>query len=236
VTLRPQVGSADTAHRPHWTVGAEVDITPHARRRYPDPMTAVPRGSGPDPFAGLDSVDWAKFRPRDGRHAERDAREIPDLIRGLAAAQGETAHRWGAALKDTLVHGHSGLYFRTVEPTAPFLIELCRSERPEVAAEALSLLLACIGDDGPFHPEPRHPDNTLLSELVTQTRAIIVAGRQAYYPWLRSAHLEARINALELLSVLEPEAPEFQGELARLAAADGDFRIQQAIREIRVGR
>lgn len=172
------------------------------------------------------------FRHR--RDAEHDASEIPDLVRGLAAAEGEAAHAWGVRLHGALVHGHSGLYFRTVEPTAPFLIELCRCGRPEVAAEALSLLLSCIGDDGPFHPEPlRIRDQRELSELVTRTRAIVHAGRAAYYPWLRSAHLEARIGALELLGVLEPEAPEFQQELARLEASDGNFRIQHAIREIR---
>jgi hypothetical protein len=185
-------------------------------------------------FAGLDSVDWARFRPRSPTNAERDAREIPHLIRGLAAAKGRAAHQWGAALKGALVHGHSGLYFRTVEPAAPFLIELCRSERPEVAAEALSLLLDCIGDDGPFNPEPIRPDDTELSELASRTRAVIRGGRDAYYPWLRSAHPEARVSALELLSVLEPEAPQFQQELARLEASDGNYRMQQAIREIRL--
>lgn len=177
-------------------------------------------------------VDWAKFRPRDPRDAARDACEIPDLIRGLATAEGQAAHEWGEALKDALVHGHSGLYFRTAEPAAPFLIELCRCERPEVAAEALSLLLSCIGDDGPFHPEPLRPDDTQLSEFITRTRAIIHSGRAAYYPWLRSAHVGARIGALELLGLLEPTAPEFQRELARLAASDGNYWIQQAIREI----
>jgi hypothetical protein len=197
-------------------------------------MIASPGGSRPEPFAGLDSVDWAKFRPRDPRDAERDACEIADLIRGLAAAEGRAAHEWGEALRGALIHGHSGLYFRTVEPAAPFLIELCRLERPEVAAEALSLLLSCIGDDGPFHPEPLRPDDTELSEFVTRTRAIIHAGRAAYYPWLRSSHFVARIGALELLGVLEPEAPEFQRELARLEASDGNYRIQQAVREIRL--
>lgn len=196
-------------------------------------MIALPGGSRPDPLAGLDSVDWARFRPRSPADAERDACEIPDLIRGLAAAEGPAAHRWGVWLKGALVHGHSGLYFRAVEPTAPFLIELCRSQRPEVAAEALSLLLDCIGADGPFHPEPLRPGDTELSGLLTRTRTTIWAGRAAYYPWLRSAHLEARIGALELLGVLEPDAPEFQRELARLEASDGSFRVQQAIREIR---
>jgi hypothetical protein len=197
-------------------------------------MAAAPGVSGPDPLAGLDSIDWARYRPHNCIDAARDAREIRDLIRGLAADEGEAAHTWGMALKDALVHGHSGLYLRTVEPTTPFLVELCRCERPEVAAEALSLLLGCAGDDGPFHPVPQRPADTSLSALVTRTRAIVLAGREAYYPWLRSAHLEARINALELLSVLEPEAPEFQRELARLAASDGDFRIQQVIRQIRL--
>lgn len=197
-------------------------------------MTASPSGFLPDSFAGLDSVDWARFRPRNLADAERDACEIPHLVRGLAAAEGEAAHAWGVWLRGALVHGHSGLYFRTVEPTAPFLIELCRCGRPDVAAEALSLLSSCIGADGPFYAEPVHPrDQRELSALVTRTRAIVQAGRAAYYPWLRSAHLEARIGALELLGVLEPEAPEFQQELARLEASDGDFRIQHAIREIR---
>ncbi|SCG55744.1 hypothetical protein GA0070609_3079 [Micromonospora echinaurantiaca] len=196
-------------------------------------MTASPRGSRPEPLAGLDSVDWAKFRPRNRRDAERDACEIPDLIRGLARAEGRAVHEWGEALKGALIHGHSGLYFRTVEPAAPFLIELCRSERPEVAAEALSILLSCIGD-GPFHPEPLRPDDTELSEVETRTWAIIHAGRAAYYPWLRSSHWGARIGALELLGVLEPKAPEFQRELARLEASDGNVGIQQAIREIRL--
>jgi hypothetical protein len=103
-----------------------------------------------------------------------------------------------------------------------------------VAAEALSLLLSCVGDDGPFHPEPLRPDDTQLSEFITRTRAIIHSGRAAYYPWLRSAHVGARIGALELLGVLEPTAPEFLRELARLAASDGNYWIQQAIREIRL--
>jgi len=171
--------------------------------------------------------------PRKPRRAGRDASEIPNLIRGLAAAEGEAAHAWGGALRDALVHGHSGRYLPTVEPAAPLLVELCRSERPEVAAEALSLLCSCIGDDGPFHPGPLRPGDTRLSELADRTRAIVRAGRAAYYPWLRSTHLGARIGALELLGLLEPEAPEFQRELARLAASDADFRIQQAIRELR---
>jgi hypothetical protein len=171
------------------------------------PVIASPGHSGREPFAGLDSVDWKKFRPRDRRAAERDACEIPDLIRGLATAEGQAAREWGAALKGALVHGHSGLYFRTVEPAAPFLIELCRSERPEVAAEALDLLACCIGDDGPFHPGPWRPgDTTELSELVARTRAIVHSGRAAYYPWLRSPHVGARFSALELLGLLEPEA------------------------------
>jgi hypothetical protein len=196
-------------------------------------MIASPYDSRPDPFAGLDSIDWAKFRPPDPRDAERDACEIPDLIRGLATAEGEAAHEGGEALRGALIHGHSGLYFRTAEPAAPFLIELCRSERSEVAAEALSLLLSCIGDDGPFQPEPIHPDDTELSEFVARTRAIVHAGRAAYYPWLRSSHDGARIGALELLGVLEPEAPELQAALARLKSSDGNYWIQQAIREIR---
>ncbi|WP_327028238.1 hypothetical protein OG989_21655 [Micromonospora sp. NBC_01740] len=195
-------------------------------------MVASPPGSRPEPFAGLDLVDWAAFRPRNPRDAERDACEIPDLIRGLAAADGQTTREWGEALKEALVHGHSGLYFRTAEPTAPFLIELCRSERPEVAAESLRLLLSCVGDDGPFDPVPLRPDDTHLSEFVTRTRAIIHSGRAAYHPWLHSSHLGARIGALELLGVLEPRSPQFQRELARLAASDGNLRIQQAIREI----
>jgi hypothetical protein len=195
-------------------------------------MTASPPDPRPDPFAGLDSVDWARFRPRNPRDAQRDACEIPDLIRGLAAAEGSAAHEWGEALTAALVHGHSGLYFHTVEPAAPFLIELCRSDRPEVAADALRLLLSCVGADGPFHPEPVRPGDTELSELTARTRTVIRAGRAVYYPWLRSSHLEARISALELLSVLEPEAPEFQRELARLAASDRDYRIQQVIREV----
>lgn len=200
-------------------------------------MTASPSGFHPDPFGMLDAVDWARFRPRNPADAEHDACEIPDLIRGLASAEGEAAHRWGMWLHGALVHGHSGLYLRTVEPTAPFLIELCRCERPEVAAEALSLLSSCVGADGPFHPQPLRPrDRRELSEFVTRTRTIVQAGRAAYYPWLRSAHLVARIEALELLGVLEPEAPEFQQELARLEASDGSFRIQQAIREIRDAR
>lgn len=189
--------------------------------------------SRPEPFAGLESVDWARFRPRNRRDAERDACEIPNLIRGLARAEGWAAHEWGEALKGALIHGHSGLYFRTVEPAAPFLVELCRSERPEVAAEALSLLLSCIGD-GLFHPEPLRPDDTELSEIETRTWAIIHAGRAAYYPWLRSSHWGARFGALELLGVLEPEAPELQRELARLDASDGNYRIQRVIREIRL--
>jgi hypothetical protein len=197
-------------------------------------VIASPRGSRPEPFGGLDSVDWAKFRPRNPRDAERDACEIPDLIRRLATAEGRAAHEWGEALKAALIHGHSGLYFRTAEPAAPFLIELCRCEVPEVAAEALSLLLSCVGDDGPFHPERLRPDDSQLSEFVTRTRAIIHSGRAAYYPWLRSSHFGARIGALELLGVLEPKAPEFQRELARLEASDGNYWIQQAILEIRL--
>jgi hypothetical protein len=73
--------------------------------------------------------------PRTPRRLGRDASEIPDLIRGLAAAEGEAAHAWGGALRDALVHGHSGRYFPAVEPAAPLLVELCRSDRPEVAAE-----------------------------------------------------------------------------------------------------
>ncbi|MFR9779690.1 hypothetical protein ACL02O_27000 [Micromonospora sp. MS34] len=197
-------------------------------------MVASPPGSRSDPLAGLDLVDWAKFRPRDRGDAGRDATELPGLIRGLAAAEGEAAHEWGEKLRDALIHGHSGLYFRTVEPAAPFLIELCRCERPEVAAEALSLLLSCLGD-GPLHPEPLRPDDRELSEFAIRTRATIHAGRAAYYPWLRSSHLGARIGAVELLGVLEPDAPELQRELARLAASDGNHWIQQAIREIRLG-
>ncbi|MER7421078.1 hypothetical protein ABT346_30630 [Micromonospora peucetia] len=197
-------------------------------------MAASPCGSRPEPFAGLDSADWAKFRPHSPRDAERDACEIPDLIRGLATAEGQAACEWGEALKGALIHGHSGLYFRTAEPAAPFLIELCRGERPEVAAEALGLLLSCVGDDGPFHPAPLRPDDTQLSEFVTRTRAIIHSGRAAYYPWLLSSHVGARIGALELLGILEPRAPEFQRELARLEASDENHWIQQAIREIRL--
>ncbi|MEU4771191.1 hypothetical protein [Micromonospora sp. NPDC023644] len=197
-------------------------------------MVASPPGSRPEPFAGLDSVDWARFRPRDPRDAARDACEIPDLIRGLATAEGRAAREWGEALKGALIHGHSGLYFRTAEPAAPFLIELCRGGRPEVATEALNLLLSCVGEDGPFHPEPLRPGDTHLSEFVTRIRAIIHSGRAAYYPWLSSSHVGARIGALELLGVLEPRAPEFQRELARLEASDGNHWVQQAIREIRL--
>lgn len=49
----------------------------------------------------------------------------------------------------------------------------------------------------------------------------------------RSGRPEVAAEALELLGLLEPEAPEFQRELARMEASDADFRIQQAIREIR---
>jgi len=199
-------------------------------------VTASPPGSHPEPFAGLDAVDWATFRPRDPRDAQRDACEIPNLIRGLATAEGPAARECGDALRDALIHGHSGLYFRTVEPAAPFLVELCRSVRPEVAAEALSLLLSCIGDDGPYHPDPVRPDDEALSGLATRTRATIHAGRAAYYPWLRSSHVGPRLGAVELLGVLEPEAPEFQRELARLETSDANDQIQQAIREIRLDR
>ena len=205
-----------------------------AQSQYSEPMAALPRDSRPEPLAGLDSVDWVKFRPRNPGDAERDACEIPDLIRGLATAEGQAAHEWGEALKGALIHGHSGLCFRTAEPAAPFLIELCRCERPEVAAEALSLLLGCVGDDGPFHPEPLRPGDTQLSEFVTRIRAIVRGGRAAYYPWLRSSHFTARVAALELLSVLEPEASEFQRGLAQLEASDENYEIQQAIREIRL--
>ncbi|MEU6076268.1 hypothetical protein [Micromonospora sp. NPDC047074] len=195
-------------------------------------VVASPHGS-PGPFAALDSVDWAKFRPRNPKDAERDAGEIPTLIRGLAAAEGQAAREWGERLRGTLIHGHSGLYLRTAEPAAPFLIELCRSRRPEVAAEALSLLLSCVGEDGPFHPEPLRPGDTRVSEFVGRTRAVVHSGRAAYYPWLGSAHSGARVGALELLGVIEPTAPEFQRELARLEASDENHRIQRAIREIR---
>ncbi|MFE1322385.1 HEAT repeat domain-containing protein [Kitasatospora phosalacinea] len=85
-------------------------------------------------FEGLDEIDWSKMH-----HAYGTAEEVPELLRGIAAAEEET--RSSALSRFYGAVHHQGDVYRCTAAALPFLFELARDAAAPGRAAAVQLLV-----------------------------------------------------------------------------------------------
>ncbi|WP_042424704.1 hypothetical protein [Streptacidiphilus anmyonensis] len=164
----------------------------------------------------LDPVRWAQLCCGPD-HCPGGGVDIPDVLRGLAAAEEyPEARQWGDRLFDLVFHGHSGSYLLPAAPVVPILVRLSSSERAGVQAVALGLLVY-LGTG-----ETSWADGCPASEdLEQRVSAAVQAGMPTYYTQLQAHDPRVRAAAFVLVTVLEHAGLLRLTGSARTAVATG---------------
>ncbi|MFJ8041454.1 hypothetical protein ACIRBX_13225 [Kitasatospora sp. NPDC096147] len=175
------------------------------------------------PLDGLDDLPWEGMRVPGPGH---DAGRIPSALREMATAEEGTTDIWGAALD--VGRGYFGdrgdRYSEAAEHVLPFLIALCASPTAETASEAADLLrdLALA--------EPDEAETAAGNAgMLERVRALLLAGRPAYYAMLERPEPVVRRAGLELLHPVDAGAPHHAAALERARRAETDEETHRAL-------
>ncbi|WP_229403567.1 hypothetical protein [Micromonospora okii] len=152
-------------------------------------------------LVALDLVDWAHLRSS----TCDNSLEVPIQVRRLAEEVDGDPSRWADRLHQLVIHEHSGCIVQSAEFVVPFLVGLCRSDRPAVVRESL-LLLADLTIE-PFHTEVAAGN----SGMYERTQSAIRAGYGTFVRLLDAADRKTRQAASDLLSRLNNDGDDVVG-------------------------